>query len=374
MTENPNNPNIYQEESEIDIMEYVKTLLKNWKFIFKCGCIAVAVGLVLVIDLPKTYTSQAILAPEIAQKTGSSSMASLAALAGINMNNAVRTDAVYPDLYPEIVNSIPFKVEMFSIPVSFVRRKEVIQTDLYTYLKEYGKAPWWKKVLNAPMKGLGWVMKQLSKKEAEEGYADIDPTHLTKEQEKIVKALGKSLAINVDKKTYLITLGVSLQDPVIAKQVCDEVIAKLQNYVTHYRTEKARDDVKYYQALTEEAQADYYAMQQRYARYVDSNQGISRQSIRIEQERLQNETNLAFTLYNQTAQQLQLAKAKVQQETPVCLVVEPPVVAITGTPSRAKSLMIIVFLGGMLACAWVLFGDKAKELLREVKEDTAEKK
>lgn len=375
MSEKYKEPDLYEyeDDDEIDfnIMEYVKKLLRNWKFILKCCCFAALAGIILVIDTPKEYTSKAVLAPEITQRTSTSSMASLAALAGINVNNAIRTDAVYPDLYPEIVGSVPFKVEMFSIPVSFSRKKEVIETDLYTYLKDYGKSPWWKKVISAPMNGLGWVVKTLSgkKDDAEAGYEDIDPTRLTRKQEAIVKKLGRSLSINVDKKTFLITVGVSLQDPEIAKQICEEVISRLQTYVVHYRTEKARNDAKYYQTLTEEAQNDYYTMQQRYANYVDSNQGISRQSVRIEQERLQNETNLAFSLYNQTSQQLQLAKAKVQLETPVCLVIAPPSVPNNGTPSRAKSIFIIVFLTGFCSCLWVLIKDKLKEFMEEIKEE-----
>ena len=74
------------------------------------------------------------------------------------------------------------------------------------------------------------------------------------------------------------------------------------------------------QKLYEEAQAAYYTAQSKYARYMDANQNIVRRSVRTEQERLQNEMTLNYNLYNQMAQQLQMAKAKVQEVTPAYVV------------------------------------------------------
>lgn len=360
------NVNIPQEEGEIDIMEYVTKLLKRWKFLLVWACVSAVIALALVIDTPKKYTSTAVLAPEIAQKSSAGGLSSLAAMAGINLNNAVVTDAMYPDLYPEIVGSTPFMVELFSVPVSFVRKGETVNTDLYEYLKEYQKSSWVNKVLGAPMKGLSALLK--SKDDEAEGIAKIDALNLTREQGRILDALSRCIGITVDKKTMLITINVTMQDAPIAKQICDEVESRLETYVVKYRTEKSRQDVEYYSMLNEQAKEEYYAAQRKYARYVDSNQGISRQSIRIEQERLQNETNLAFTLYNQTAQQLQMAQAKIQQETPVCAVLKPAAVALRGTPSRAKNLIIITFLLCCVGAAWVLWGDMVKEFFAKLKE------
>lgn len=359
--------NAPQEES-IDIIPYLKKLLENWKLLFKIGCIASVVALLLVIDLPKKYAATAVLAPEIAQKSGGN-LSSLAAIAGINLNNAVMTDAMYPDLYPEIVSSIPFNVELLSLPVTVrVKKDKYIETDLYTYLDKYQKASWWSHVLNAPFKALGWLIDQIKTDKGEsQGPSAIDPEHLTRKQDRIIKALQKSVSINVEKKTFLISLGVSLQSPEISKQVCETIVENLKTYVVDYRTAKARRDVEYYTKLNDEARENYYAIQQKYAAYVDGNQGISRASVRIEQERLQNETSLAFGLFNQTSQQLQMAQAKVQLETPVCVVLKPASVPLKGSPSRAKNLLTLVFLAEFVAAAWLLFGDLAKQYLDELK-------
>ena len=189
------------------------------------------------------------------------------------------------------------------------------------------------------------------------GYADLDPYQLTKDQSRIVKSIRENISLSVDKKSSLIKLNVSAQDPRVAARISEEVLDRLKTYVTDYRTEKARQDLAYYETLYSESKDAYYAAQQRYAAYVDRNQGVVLQRVRTEQERLENEMNLAFQLYNTCSQQLQAAKAKVQQETPVFTVINPPQVPLRRSkPSKATILAACFFLGAVAAIFWVLWG------------------
>ncbi len=348
----------YYEEDEIDIMELVRKALKNWKFILKCCGVAAVVGLIVGFSIPKTYTVSATLAPETVSKSGGGSLSSLAAMAGINLSSSTTADAFYPELYPQIVSSNPFIVGLFSVPVEFEYKKETVQTDLYTYLKEYTSAPWWNAILKLPGKAIGAVMGIFREKEEKvEGYANINPQALTLEQEKLAKGLRESISITVDKKTSLISISVVTQNADVAYTLANEVISSLQNFVTEYRTQKSRKDLEYYQSIYDDAKQDYYAAQQKYARYVDANQGVTRQSVMIEQQRLQNESDLAFQLYNSCAQQLESAKVMVQKETPVFAEMDPPTRPTRKTaPSKAKILVIMVFLGAMVGAVWAIWG------------------
>ncbi|MDE5692149.1 MAG: chain-length determining protein, partial [Alistipes sp.] len=150
--------------------------------------------------------------------------------------------------------------------------------------------------------------------------------------------------------------------------VADTVMRNLQNYVTGYRTNKARKDLELTQQLYDEAQREYYKAQQRYARYMDANQNVVRRSVRTEQERLQNEVTLAYNVYNQMAQQLQLARAKVQESTPVYAVVQPASVPLRAAkPSKMLVLIGFVFMGGVFAAGWIL---GARDFVRGFKEQT----
>ena len=342
--------NKYVEEQyeEIDLMELFRKLLKNWKLILKWCGVAAVVGLVVGFSIPKEYTVSSKLAPEIVSRTNSS-LSSLASLAGVNLSNMSTSDAVYPELYPEIVSSTPFVVELFSVPVEIETRREgTVHTDLYTYLLDYTRSPWWSAVFSAPFKALGWLMDLVrgGDEEEVEGYASLDPYALTPEQEAIVKAIRESVRREVASPGFALSEKVRLM----------AVNEKGNGYV-RYRTEKSRKDLDYYEQLYEEAREEYYDAQQRYARYVDANQSVVLRSVMAEQDRLKNEMDLAYNLYNTCAQQVQMAKAKVQQETPVCVVVEPPTLPTQPSkPSKMLTLVAFVFLGACLSAVWVLFG------------------
>lgn len=364
------------EEDEIDIMQYVTKLLHNWKFVVKAGCVGMIVGLIFALSVVKTYTSTATLAPEVTSKSSGGGLSSLASLAGVNLGSLSSSDALNPDLYPQIVNSNPFRVELLDTEITYIDKKGEQKMPLYVYLDQYRKKAWYTTLLSAPMDVMGWVMAKIkgidTEDDAEYYQGCINPEKLTITQYNKVKYLSEHTSITVDKKTSVITIAANMGQPQIAKQVCDKIIENLENYVFEYRTEKSRMDVEYYQKLTQESREAYYAAQQKYARYVDSNQGVIRNSFMIESERLRNESELAFQLYNSTSQQLQLAEAKIQLETPVCITINPSTVPIKGSPSRAKTLIVWVFLFAFAACAWAMFGDVVMSYVAKMRDPEEE--
>ncbi len=361
----------YEEEyNEIDIMALLRKLFSKRKPILIWTCIAAAFGLIVGFSIPKTYSSSAKLAPEIAQKSNSN-MNSLAALAGLNLNNIAVTDAMYPDLYPEIIKSVPFKIDLFSMPVEIKVKGEKVSTDLYDYFVNYTKSPWWTVITKFPGKAVGWFINLFrDKAEPVKGYENVDPFHLTVEQFKVVHELSECISVAVDKKNYVISITTNTQNPKISADLCQLVIDNLKKYIVNYRTEKSRHDLAYYEQLYESARTEYFDAQQRYARYVDANQGVVFQRVLTERERLQNEANLKYQVYNTTAQQVQQAKAKVQLETPVCATLQPPTIPLRKSkPSKAKILVVCMFLGFCFSSVWYLWLEDLVAKLRGRKEE-----
>lgn len=369
--------NIPQEEyDEIDIMELVRKFLKEWKLVLKWCGIAAVIGVIAALSAVSTYTVTTKMSPE-STKSGSSSLSSLASLAGINIGGmSAGSDAISPDLYPEIVSSVPFLTKLFYMPVEAEYKGEPVQCNYYEYLKNCGKAPWYSYVTSLPGKALGAVFGLFQPKEEKEpkGFKKlgaVDNSKLTKAQENVIKGMRKNISVATDKKTFVITLSVTDQDPEIAMKLSETIVTELRDFITSYRTEKARNDLEYYEKLYEESQADYFEAQQRYARYSDMNQGMVRQSVMVERERLQNEMQLKYQLYNSCAQQVQMAKAQVQRETPVCTILTPPTTPLQDNESGAKTLAICVFLGFCLAALWVLWGRDWIAKLKNPEDDAA---
>ena len=365
-------------EDEIDIMALVRSLFKEWKFILKWCGIAAVIGVIAALSAVSTYSVTTKMSPETTGKSGGGNLSSLASLAGINLGSMSTSDAISPDLYPELVSSVPFLTDLFTMPVESEYKGEPVKCNYYEYLVNCGKAPWYSYVTSLPGKALGAVFGIFGDKEEKEpkGFKKlgvVDPSKLTKVQEKVIEGMRSRINIATDKKTFVITLSVTDQDPDIAKQLSETIVDKLVNYIASYRTEKSRKDLAYYEQLYSEAQADYFEAQQRYARYVDRNQGLVRQSVRTEEERLQNEMQLKYQLYNSCAQQVQVAKAQVQRETPVCTILVPPTVPLNDNESGAKTLAVFIFLGLCLSALWVLWGrDALKKLKTSEEEDGTE--
>lgn len=181
-----------------------------------------------------------------------------------------------------------------------------------------------------------------------------------------LRRLRKLITAEMDTKTAITTLTITLQDPKVTATIADSVVSKLQQYITAYRTSKAKEDCLYLEKLYKERQQEYYAAQQRYAHYVDANSNVVFQSTLAERERLQNDMNLAYQVYSQVAQQLQVARAKVQEEKPVFAVVEPAVIPLDPSGISRKVVALgIIFLTVAFAGAWELLGKKYWQLLKE---------
>ena len=374
MTENKNYTNLppqqEEEEMEIDLMEYARKLWAARKLLLKVAGLAIIVGIVIALTTPKQYTVSVTLAPE-SSKSGGGSLSGIASMLGVGgFNMGSDADALNVTLYPDIVSSTPFILDLMDTPVSTIDEEQP-DTTLVGYLKEYTSSSLMGTVMSLPFKAIGGIM-SLFKSEEEEKTDIINPFHLTQEQSQTVNGLKKMIVANVDKKTGVTTVSVTMQDPMVAAILTDTVIVKLKEHITKYRISKAEEDCKYWEELNKIRQDDYYMKQKKYAEYVDANKNVVLQSVLIEQERLQNEMNLAYQVYSNVATQLQMAKAKVQEAKPVFAVVEPASVPLqpSGT-SRKMILLGVVFLAVAAAAAWVLFG---QDLWKNLKEGLAEKK
>ncbi|MDE6805082.1 MAG: chain-length determining protein [Muribaculaceae bacterium] len=342
------------EEKEIDLLELAETLWKQRKKLIIWGCIGAVVGLIVAFSIPREYSSQVKLAPEATDSKSSSGLGALASMAGLGSGATAGMDAVYPQLYPDVVSSVPFMTSLFDVPVHTKPNKEGKSQTMTVaqFMEDETSSPWWSAVLGLPFKLIGMFKSE----EPEDPNHKLNPFQLTKNESDMVDALSKRVTASVDAKTNVVTIGVQMQDPVVSALLADTVVARLQNYITDYRTNKARQDLKYAETLNEEAQANYYKAQQQLANYLDRHQGLAFKSGQIERERLENETALAFSLYNQTAQQVQKAQAKVQETTPVYAVVSPATVPIKpSAPRKALILVGFVFLAVAACAGWILF-------------------
>ena len=351
-----------EEELEIDLMEYARKLWKGRKLLIKAAGIALIMGIIVAYSIPKVYTVNVILSPE-ASKMGrtSSSLASMASMLGLAGGAGSEANALNLTMTSEIIASTPFILELFDTRVQTLDGKT--DTTLVAYLATESR-PWWNTVKALPSMAIGGIRSLFTTPQKVE-EKPLNPFHLTRKEMGQVGAIRRVISANVE-KTGMTQIEVTLQDPLVAATLADTVVAKIQKYITQYKTSKAKEDCKYWEQLYKERQQQYHKAQEAYAKYVDTNQGVILQSVKIEQERLQNEMNLAFQVFTQVAIQLQMSKAKVQEEKPVFAVLEPASVPLIPSGTSTKIILLgFMFLAVTLTSAWLLFGNELWQTIKE---------
>lgn len=353
------------EELEIDLMDLLRKVIGIRKKIYKAAGIGLIIGVIIAISIPRQYTVEVTLSPEMGSAKGGGLSGLAASFLGSDVTMGDGSDALNASLSADIVSSTPFLLELSTMKIPVLKNEMMT---LNAYLDEES-SPWWSYVIGFPAMVIGGVKSLFI--EGEDEFISSDKVsqgtiELSKKELGKIGVLKKMIVASVDKKTSMTSVAVTLQEPRVAAVVADSVVKKLQEYIIDYRTSKAKEDCIYLEKLFKERQQEYYAAQKKYADYLDSHDNIILQSVRAEQERLQNDMSLAYQIYSQVGSQLQVSRAKVQEEKPVFAVIEPAVVPLTPSGTDKKiCVLAFVFLSVCIVIFWHLLG---KDILNKFKE------
>lgn len=321
----------------IRTLDVLRLLIADKKSICAYSLICGIIGVILAFGTPKVYKSMVMLAPEGSGNSFSGSISSLAAMVGMNMKIGQTGDALYPEIYPDLMGSTQFLVGLFPIKVTTQKTQES-----YTY-QEYILNHQKSAIHQYPMNWLTQLIERI-KVEGEPGKDHKpDPFCLTKKEFGVCMSIAKKINCSVDKKTNVIVIEVEDQDPLIAATVADSVQAHLQRSITDYRTKKARIDLEYMEKLFDEASQQYKKARLKYASFSDANSKVVLQTVQSQLDELENEMQLKYNIYQLVVEQLQLAKAKVQEKTPAFTIVQNATVPIKHS-SRPKIMTLIIWM------------------------------
>lgn len=335
---------------EFDVIAIIRRSLSEPLLLTVWLLISGIIGVVVAFNRQKEYTAQVVLAPEMsAGGLGmSESLSSMASTFGIDLGSKSAMDAIYPELYPTIFASNDFILSLFDVKVTL---KETGQEKTYlNHLKEDYKMPFWQYPKS-------WLVSTLGPKDPGANKQDIDPFRLTRKQETLVDGVRNSIACLIDQKTSVITIAVTDIDPEVAAILADTLQTRLQNYITDYRTKKARKDLDYYNELTASSLKDYEEARDEYISYADTHMGSNLEAYNTRIEELESAMQLRYNIYTSMLSQAQNAQAKVQERIPAYTIVQNSTVP--NKPSslpRIYVLIIALFIGGSIQLFWVNWG------------------
>ena len=345
--------NMEEQDSSIDFGKLFRDLLKHKRLFCKVLGATFVVVCVITLSLPNYYKCTVTLSPELSRKSSSSSLAALASSFGVNLGGgASGSDALFPMLYPDLMNSTKFKTGLFTIPVTIEGDEEAGEPDrtmtYYEYLTKEQKRTWWSAAIGGAK---SWVISLF--KDSVPESDKVDPFRLTMKQADVVQMINNKIVCEIDEKMMTISIEVTDQNPLICATMADSVKMRLQQTITDYRTSKARIDLEYNKKLLAEAQACYEQVSKAYVRYADSNQKAFLQSVRQKRSELEDELSLQRSVCQQLATQVRQAEMKVQEDTPAFTTVQNATVPVLKAgPSRAKIVLAFLFLAFFATVVW----------------------
>lgn len=301
-----------------------------------------------ILNVPRYYTTGCSLAPEVDNPASGGGLSSIAASFGFDLSEMQTTDAITPLLYPELMDDNRFIVDLFKIQVTTA--DESLHCDYLTYLTKHQEKSW-----NESM--MQWIHKNITGEPKPSGKTvknatGEDPYILNRRQDAIVNQIRHDVDISVDKKTGVISISATAQDPLVCKTLADSVTRHLQDFITYYRTSKAQKDVDYYKHLRDEALRSYETVRRQYAAMSDANTDLVLESAKSELEDMENDMQLKYNQYTTYDTQLQASIAKLREKTPAFTTLKGASVPIK--PAGPKR-MIFVFCMCLLATVCLSF-------------------
>ncbi|GAB4001636.1 Wzz/FepE/Etk N-terminal domain-containing protein [Spirosoma daeguense] len=289
------------------------------------------------------FVSEARIMPEM--NSGSSDvvkrLASVAGFAGMDFSDSEGMDAVRPDLYPNVIQSTPFGLYLLEQPIT---TSDSIVTTIANLL-----------MTSDGLSIRRWFRNGIDKREKLTKPVTGKPVRLTRRQQDLLEEVGRRVSAKLDTRSGIISITAQMPDANAAASVAQLAMNYLTQYVTDYRTEKARQDLQFYTQRLQEARQRYQSAQYAAFHYNDQHKYYVVQAATMEKQRTESELAIAQTVYTELSRQFEQAKLKVQERTPVFKILEPAKIPVQRS-SPKRTLMVLVFttVGFMVGLIWLL--------------------
>lgn len=324
----------------INLKGFLQVIQKEKVRFFLVIVIFTLLGVIYSIIQKDEFISRGKLLPEIQNGDPSTDFQGLAALAGINFGEpSAGGDAIRPDLYPDVIQSTEFFMNLFRTKVKIEGKKDV---DFERYYFE--------RIINE------------GNKELKLDFKNIDGNvYLGQKSEEAVNELKKRISCSYDKKTGIIIISAKMPDAIVAASIASFTMNYLKEYIINYRTEKQRRDLNFLSEKLMKAEGKYHNLQSKKANYMDKMPltALRVLSSDLQRERIEIEYQNSSSFYNTLLQKYEEAKLKIQQETPILKVLDPPIIPNKPSePIRSKIIFASFIVGLLVSLIFVVVINK----------------
>ena len=354
---------------EIDLIEILKQLWIRKKIIFYSIIAGGCMGLLIAILTPNLFSSSTSIVPQISGETKvGGKISGLAALTGIDFGSIGSSEELSPYLYPLLVESVPFQLELMHSEFNFDYSKEPVSYFKYqTEIKTLSILQVFKKyTIGLPF----LIIEAIKGKEKMIGF-DLSGSKniykFTKDEAEVSKILTQNISIDINDKENFIVIKSTSPEPLLSAQLTEKVTELLQKYITKIKIAKAQENLVFLKERMKEKEINFKEVQQKLAKFSDRNKNVVSVISSMKQQNLQSEYSLVFGVYSELAKQIEQAEIQVKKDTPILTTVQPVQIPDEkSSPKRLLILLIWTFLGGVLSCGWILVESPLKDIWTKI--------
>jgi LPS O-antigen subunit length determinant protein (WzzB/FepE family) len=350
---------------EIDLIELLKKIYLEKRFILKISILAALFGVVYALFQPNEFTSSTTFIPQLSSgvKTGGSSLSGLASLAGINIGSMESSSEFPPTLYPQVVNGVPFRVELLS--------NEIIFNNELVSVKDYfleNKSSF--NILSTIKKytiGLPSLILN-SFKDQKEYTNEFKIYSISAEDKGLFEILQNNLSLSINEKEGFITISFTDFNKNIAAQITQISQNLLQEKIIEFKNKSSKEMLDFALKQYSDKKESYEKLQDERAVFVDKNINISSSLFQNKLSRLESEVNISESIVQQLASQVEQAKLQVNKDTPVFTTIKPVTIPFErSAPKRSLIVIMFAFLGLVLSTGYVLVKEPVSDIIKSIK-------
>ena len=267
-----------------------------------------------------------------------------------------------PTLYPQVVNGVPFRVELLS--------NEITLNNELVAVKDYLEKKSSFNILGTIKKyTIGLPSLILSSFKNQKEYTNESKIYSITEKDKdLFQILEKNLSLSINEKEGFITIAFTDTNKNVAAQITQISQNLLQEKIIEFKNKSSREMLDFALKQYSDKKESYEKLQDEKAVFVDKNINISSSLFQNKLNRLESEVNISESIVQQLASQVEQAKLQVNKDTPVFTTIKPVTIPFErSAPKRSLIVIIFLFLGFVLSCGYVLIKEPASAILKSIK-------
>ncbi|MCL6260008.1 Wzz/FepE/Etk N-terminal domain-containing protein [Aquiflexum sp. TKW24L] len=341
--ENSKNSN----DNLISVSELIALVKSELKFIFVTALIFGALGILISLVLDNKYSASTVFIPQTSEnmKLGGG-IGGLASLAGVNLGGMMGSNDLPPSIYPKIISSLEFKLELLNKEIIFDDGSQKIK--YIDYLDSVLNRKMYYRVVSVlGLSDDSFIPDNLGEIKA-----------LSEKEFRNIKRIEEQIYILPNDKEGFVTLTFTSLNPKVAAQLAQFSLEILQNDLINFKVKNAQAHFEFASERLEEKKEEFISVQNRLAVFRDRNQNLNTEFAQNQLLRLEAEYNIAFNVFNELALQVEESKIQVSKVTPVFSVIDK--VSIPSRKSGPKRAFIVIgafVLGFIFSIGYVLISN-----------------